>query len=823
MKKRPLRITGAAKSSKEGIALSRSKQSEAFKAKTQVEDYREKMRVVLAGIILVSIYTTGFLEAVLSGEEGSFSLKAVFSSFFSSGATFILLPSLIFLLTGIALFMVQKAWEEGQREDKLDRGFLHSKGSSPYGDAHFEEPWEFVDAAQIRPASECKGKILGQLGEDGSKCIDFNPYEGRINSHMVAIGRSGGGKTFTFVKSFLMQAMKERHSLFVADPKGDLYRETSSYFRDNGYVVRKLDLKNLEKTDGWHCLGSLHGANLITNTQIFSSTVMANISERDDVYSRAGGSLLSALILRVLQGREYPPEKKNIKTVHELLQNPGGIDFLDTLLSSEHLTSSEEACTRFYMDFKRASGNLAGNILTHLSTGIQLLNNPLLGDILSTDDIDLTLAGQVPCIYYINFPDTDVTFKFIISLFFSMAFINLVDYADIHTKNGKLPVPVDFLLDEFPALGVIPDWDRKIATVRSRQINCVMIIQDVPQLKKRYLESWMTILNNCGCLLTLGINEPAETAPYLSRRIGETSIEVVSKSESRFAGRPDPFVSKQSTGVGKREFLSVAEICELSRDGSLILFADHQPVYANKFPYILHPDAEKMEDTLPGDVIDFSDREGRKRLREIESAYRERFWKEHVMYPDMKYGDLSDALLADKPQAPVSMLAAMLRDDWRAIKKALAGRLKPIRVNRKSSETGDYNTETSGDHSAEKGAFRRFYEEYNKQAGCLRYRDLGREDSDMSGKTVFIDDGSVSSFPGRGKNEPTKASRKEPEKGPFIDPMFPPVENTTDKDKKNSEKKGLRKDPFQSEGRLDAQRNGQGRSGIVPPDNSRHP
>ena len=66
--------------------------------------------------------------------------------------------------------------------------------------------------------------------------------------------------------------MKERHSLFVADPKGDLYRETSSYFRDNGYVVRKLDLKNLEKTDGWHCLGSLHGANLITNTQIFSST-----------------------------------------------------------------------------------------------------------------------------------------------------------------------------------------------------------------------------------------------------------------------------------------------------------------------------------------------------------------------------------------------------------------------------------------------------------------------------------------------------------------------------------------------------------------------
>ena len=201
--------------------------------------------------------------------------------------------------------------------------------------------------------SECKGKILGQLGTDGRMCIDFNPYEGRINSHMIAIGRSGVGKTFSFVKTFLIQAMKEKHSLFVADPKGDLYKETSSYFRDNGYVVRKLDLKDLEKSDGWHCMGSLHGANLITNTQIFSSTVMANISERDDVHSKAGGALLSALILRVLQGEEYSQENKNIKTVHELLQNPGGIDFLDTLLGGENLTSSEEVCTRFYMDFKK--------------------------------------------------------------------------------------------------------------------------------------------------------------------------------------------------------------------------------------------------------------------------------------------------------------------------------------------------------------------------------------------------------------------------------------------------------------------------------------
>ena len=692
------------------------------KANIPEERFRQQIRVILAALFMISCYLTGILDILMFYLPRGFGFVAVLKAFFSTRISLLLFPMVFLTLSAIAISAAHKTWEESQREDLLQRGFLHSKGGSPYGDAHFEQPWEFLDAAQIRPVEDCKGKILGQLDEEGRQCIDFNPYEGRINSHMIAIGRSGGGKTFTFVKTFMMQAMKEKHSLFIADPKGDLFRETSSYFRDNGYVVRKLDLKNLEKSDGWHCLGSLHGANLITNVQVFSSTVMANISERDDVYSRAGGSLLSALILRVLQGREYPPEKKTI-------------DFLDTLLSSEHVTSSEEACTRFYMDFKRASGNLAGNIITHLATGIQLLNNPLLSDILSTDDIDLTMAGKVPSIYYINFPDTDVTFKFIISLFFSMAFINLVDYADIHTADGKLPIPVDFLLDEFPALGVIPDWDRKIATVRSRQINCVMIIQDIPQLKKRYLESWMTILNNCGCLITLGINEPNETAPYLSKRIGEASIEVVSKSESVVADKARSFMSKQSVGVGKRAFLSVAEICELSRDGSILLFADHQPVYANKFPYILHPDAEKLEDTLPADVIDFTDRAARRVFREAEEAYRQRFWNTHEMHPDMKYKDLNDALFTDPPQSPIAMVLNMLRDDWSSVRKKgkrlIIGHI--IKDSIGSFETEEGLTVLSGvqngNMSAEKGAFGGFYEEYRKKNGAqnFHYSNLSSE------------------------------------------------------------------------------------------------
>lgn len=646
----------------------------------RTDSFRKRIRWLLTGAFFLSIYATGFLDELLTHTSGgSLTFTGIIRAFFSVRLTLLIFPVLFAGISAAGIYSVYQTWEESLRDDKLNRGFIHSKNGSPYGDAHFEDPNEYVDAAQIRPVEKCKGKILGQLDMEGRQCVDFNPYEGRINSHMIAIGRSGGGKTFTFVKNFMFQAQKEKHSLFVADPKGDLFREMSGYFRDNGYVVRKLDLKTLEKSDGWHCLNSLHGPNMITNTQIFSSTVMANISEKDDVYSRAGGSLLSALILRVLQGDDYVQERKNIKTVHELLQNPGGVEFFDQLLGVTTPLPSNMACTRFYMDFKRASGNLAGNVIVHLASGIQLFNNELIEDILSVDDIDLELPGRTPCIYFLNFPDTNDTFRFLVSLFFSMAFIVLVDYADNHTAKGRLPVPVDFLLDEFPALGIIPDWDRKIATVRSRDINLVMIVQDIPQLKDRYERSWMTILDNCGCLLTLGINEPKETAKWLSERIGEASIEVKSETESVVAGKAKSFMSRQSVGVGKRLLLSPAEMCEISRDGSVVIFTDHKPVYVNKIPYTVFPDADKLYDTQPEDVVDFRDKDARKLLRAAEEEYRMEYWKTHYECPDMNYRDVSDALFTEAPSDPFSMTAKMIRDDtrmlinavWQFIKKNL--------------------------------------------------------------------------------------------------------------------------------------------------------
>ena len=173
-----------------------------------------------------------------------------------------------------------------------------------------------------------------------------------------------------------------------------------------------------------------------------------------------------------------------------------------------------------------------------------------------------------------------------------MFFIELVDFAD-DQPDLKLPIAVDFLLDEFPSIGIIPDWAKKMSTVRSRGISCVMITQDFTQLKQNYKETWATILNNCGALVTLGINE-METAEWVSKRIGETSIEVESSSTSEVAGqRRKPLVSKQSVGVGKRSLFTPSEIFEIGKDNNLVVIAGRNPIYSMKTPYTIFKEAEE--------------------------------------------------------------------------------------------------------------------------------------------------------------------------------------------------------------------------------------
>lgn len=261
------------------------------------------------------------------------------------------------------------------------------------------------------------------------------------------------------------------------------------------------------------------------------------------------------------------------------------------MFDDNKIPADEKACLRPYQAAKSASANLWGNLVTNLTIGLNLLQSEQVCRLLTIDDIDLTLPGQRPCAYFCQFPDSHDTFKFVVALFFSMLFINLVDFADSQ-DDGKLPVPVNFLMDECASIGIIPDFDRKLATIRKRDMAVAMIWQNVGQLYQNYGDRWETIMANCDTFLSLGIND-SQTADMISKRIGDTTVQVETQQHES-ASKIMSAMNRWSSGEGRRSLMSYDELFKVGRDECIIIFRGHNPVHALKHPHKLHPDAKYM-------------------------------------------------------------------------------------------------------------------------------------------------------------------------------------------------------------------------------------
>lgn len=537
---------------------------------------------------------------------------------------------LIFTLLAIGFVLVISA-KSGVEKDVLGRRFLRATDKQAYGDVHFETPQEFEKIAIVQSPQHAYGTILGQMDDKGKRLINQRMDRNRDNRHIMVVGASGSGKSFTFTKPYCYQAVKRRESVVITDPDGGLYRDMAGYFQDEGYVVRRFDLKDLLKSDGWACLNAVKGANPELNAQLFANTVISNLTNGGEgIYSDGPMTLLKACLLRVVLGSDYPEEEKNIASVYELLQNPAGEDYLNAKFDPYTLPPGAEPCLGPYLSFKQSSPNLRGNIITNLAVDLQLLQNKDVCRVLSTDDIDLELPGKQPCAYFCIFPDSHDTNQFLVSLFFSMLFIKLIDFAD-HTPNGQCPVPVNFLLDEFPSIGKLPDWDRKMATIRKRAMNAVMILQDITQLQHNYQDTWVTLMSNCATFISLGIND-GETANLISKRIGETTVQVETEKRAAMESIFTTF-HPTSVGGGKRNLMNYDELFRVDEDAVIILAQKHNPIYARKYPHTLHPDYQKTVNRkiMTSDIPDITDVEARKAKRAKEDAYIAEYLKRHPL------------------------------------------------------------------------------------------------------------------------------------------------------------------------------------------------
>lgn len=475
------------------------------------------------------------------------------------------------------------------------------------GNAHWAQPEEYAQVARVRAAEDAEGIILGQLTKDGTQCIDFDPE--RINRHILCIGATGSGKSTTFVEPYICQAAKAGRSLVITDPKGELYRSMAGFLEDDGYLIRRIDLISMKKSDGWDCLKCLRDLKddeLETTAEIYAQTVVSNIerSKEDSIFARGSAALLKALLLYVVLSGDIPYEKKNLAAVNELLLQDG-IDFYDQLFG-RNAPAGLAPAVKAYRAFKNASPNLSGNIISHLATGMQVLNTKLVERILCQDDIDLELPGKQKCAYFCRFSATNNTFRFVSAMFFSMLFVNLIGLAE--KQKGKcLSVPVDFVMDEFGSIGQINSWLELMSTMRSYGITAVMIAQGMSQLEDIYGKDAIMIQGNCGTTINMGSNDHT-TAAWFEKRLGVTRVGVADNAVQ---------TARNHKGV-KENLMSVSDIYQMPEEDMLIVFQHCPPIYAHKFHISRHPFYPELRTVSDEDIPDIDDEEGRYRKRAAE-------------------------------------------------------------------------------------------------------------------------------------------------------------------------------------------------------------
>lgn len=518
--------------------------------------------------------------------------------------------------------------------DKYDeRGFvIADKGT--YGTSGWMSKEEIEKDMLVADLKTVKGPIFGKVNY-ADKVLSFRlkpEYEGdlrpyRFNKNAAIYGASGSGKSRAYVRNQILQCVRREESVVITDPKSEMYASMAGYLEDQGYDVRVFNLINPELSDSWNAVHEVmeNPEQLELMAQTFASVVISNTigegGKADHFWDNAEMNLLKALLLYVIEDESRRVEDKNFGEVYRLITEVDA----NTLEAMFEALPPTHPAKQPWNIFIKAGPQVKGNVIIGLGSRLQVFQAASIRKLTADIDIDLTAPGKKKTAIFIIMSDQDATLNFLSSLFFSFIFIKLVRYADLYGENGKLNVPVNFILDEFPNIGRIPDFEKKISTVRSRDINIALIFQNLAQLQNRYPQgTWEEILGNCDAQLFLGCTDQL-TAEYVSKRTGELTVEVSSTQVQKQAiAITDSIPTYRSTdSVGKRMLLTPDEVMRLPNNECLLIARGCKVIKLNKLDYSLHPDSKFLRETPIQNFIPF-----RKRRKFEEDSRKEEERKE---------------------------------------------------------------------------------------------------------------------------------------------------------------------------------------------------
>lgn len=320
---------------------------------------------------------------------------------------------------------------KGKNENK---GIIFKPENGTYGTSDWMPENEIKEVLSI---DDVPGIILGKYNENIVK-IPLNSY---FNKNICVFGSSGSMKTTAFLLTNLLELSKYRKSIIVTDPKAEIYRTTSSYFKSINYTVRVLNLKDMRHSDRWNPLAENENIN---DVQMSANVIISNTqkkSGKDEFWPRAEENLLKAFLFYFLQ---ILVDQNNLTNIYKKIAG-GDINEIDAIFKG---LPNEHPAKMSYNIFASGSDTIKASVITGLGTRLQTFQNDDLQRLTSASDIDLTLPAKKPCIYYVVTDDMNGAYDFLSSLFYTFLFIKLVRFADSR-PNGKCDVDVFCFLDEF--------------------------------------------------------------------------------------------------------------------------------------------------------------------------------------------------------------------------------------------------------------------------------------------------------------------------------------------------------------------------------------
>lgn len=513
-------------------------------------------------------------------------------------------PTDILIGAGVAALIKFIVYSKGKNAKKFRQGKEY--GSARWGTRKDIEP--YMDEKFQNNILLTQTERLTMNGRPA------NPKYAR-NKNVLVIGGSGSGKTRFYVKANLMQM----HSSYcVTDPKGTIVLECGKMLEDNGYEIKILNTINFKKSMKYNPFAYIRSEKDILK---LVQTIIANTKGEgekagEDFWVKAEKLYYTALIGYIWY--EAPREEKNFATLLDMIDasevreddetymNP--IDRLFEVLEKKEPT---HFAVKQYKKYKLAAGKTAKSILISCGARLAPFDIRELRELMSEDELELDTLGDRKTALFVIISDTDDTFNFVVSIMYSQLFNLLCDKAD-DVYGGRLPVHVRCLLDEFANIGLIPKFEKLIATIRSREISASIILQAQSQLKAIYKDNADTIVGNCDSTLFLGGKEKT-TLKELSETLGKETIDLYNTSETR-SNQKSFGLNYQKTG---KELMSQDEITVMDGGKCIFQLRGVRPFLSDKFDITKHKNYKLLEDYDKKNLFDiesYMKRKGKAKL-----------------------------------------------------------------------------------------------------------------------------------------------------------------------------------------------------------------